>query len=238
MEDKANLVEAFSEMAPRYEQVVDSELKRFWGWSYSGFVNILLASIPLEPDDILLDVATGTGVIPSLLAKAGLPSTHIHGLDITFTMLKHAKHRLGDQNGHVNQNLVCASAMEMPYANSAFTKITCGLATHHMDVKQLICESYRLLQRGGSLTIADVGGSSIMKFPIIKLFVKLFAFCYFILFENITRAWAETKAVSNVLSKDDWNLVLYDSGFRNIVIQELTSRYFWIPAPLLIKTEK
>ena len=238
MEDKANLVEAFSEMAPRYEQVVDSELKRFWGWSYSGFVNILLASIPIEPDDIILDVATGTGVIPSLLGKAGLPGNHIHGLDITLTMLKHAKQRLGDPKGRVNQNLVCASAMEMPYTNSTFTKITCGLATHHMDVKQLISESHRVLQSGGMLTIADVGGSSILKFPVINFFVKLFVFCYFILFENITRAWAETNAVSNVLSMDDWKLLLTDSGFRNIVIQELTSRYFWIPAPLLIMSEK
>jgi ubiquinone/menaquinone biosynthesis C-methylase UbiE len=238
MEDRANLVEAFSEMAPRYEQVVDSELKRFWGWSYSGFVNILLASIPIEPQDIILDVATGTGVIPYRLEKAGHPQNLIHGLDITLTMLMHARRRLADQNGHVNQNLVCASAMEMPYAGSAFTKVTCGLATHHMDVKQLISESYRVLQSGGKLTIADVGGSSILKFPVIKFFVKLSVFCYFILFENITRAWAETNAVSNVLSKDDWNLVLRDSGFRNINVQELTSRYFWVPAPLLITSEK
>jgi ubiquinone/menaquinone biosynthesis C-methylase UbiE len=238
MEDRANLVEAFSEMAPRYEQVVDSELKRFWGWSYSGFVNILLASIPLKPNDVILDVATGTGVIPSLLYKAGLPGNHIHGLDITLSMLKHAKKRLADQNGHVNQNLVCASAMEMPYANATFTKITCGLATHHMDVKQLISESYRVLQNGGLLTIADVGGSNILKIPVIKFFVELLVFCYFILFENISRAWAETKAVSNVCSKDNWSLILKNTGFRNIVIQELTSRYFWVPAPLLIKTEK
>jgi len=238
MEDKANLIEAFSEMAPRYEQVVDSELKRFWGWSYSGFVNILLASIPLEPDDILLDVATGTGVIPSLLAKAGLPSTHIHGLDITFTMLKHAKHRLGDQNGHVNQNLVCASAMEMPYANSAFTKITCGLATHHMNVTQLISESHRVLQSQGKLTIADAGGSNLWKFPGMKFLLRIAAFIYFFLVENKSRAWAETKAVSNVLSKDDWSFILVNSGFQNIVIQSLKSRYFWVPAPLLIKAEK
>jgi ubiquinone/menaquinone biosynthesis C-methylase UbiE len=128
--------------------------------------------------------------------------------------------------------------MEMPYADSAFTKITCGLATHHMDVKRLISESHRVLQSGGMLTIADVGGSSILKLRVIKFFVKVFAFCYFILFENITRAWAETNAVSNVLSKDDWKLVLADSGFRNIVIQKLTSRYFWVPAPLLIMSEK
>jgi len=238
MEDKANIIEAFSEMAPRYEQVVDSELNRFWGWSYSGFINLLLTSMPVQPQDIILDVATGTGVIPSLLEKAGHPSNQIHALDITMSMLLHARRRLGDQDGHTHQHLVCASAMNMPYANSDFTQVICGLATHHMDVKMLILESYRVLRSGGKLTIADAGGSSIWKFPGVKFLVQIAAFIYFFLVENKSRAWAETSAVSNVLSKDDWSLVLMNSGFRNIVIQKLKSRYFWVPSPLLIKAEK
>jgi Methylase involved in ubiquinone/menaquinone biosynthesis len=238
MEDKANIIEAFSEMAPRYEQVVNSELNRFWGWSYNGFINLLIASTPIQPQDIILDVATGTGVIPSLLEKAGHPHNQIHGLDITLSMLMHAKRRLGDQDDQSNHNLVCASAMEMPYANSSFSQVICGLATHHMDVKKLIRESYCILRSGGKLTIADVGGSNVLKFPAVKFLVRIFAFCYFMLVENKSRAWAESRAVSNVLSKDDWSLVLMDSGFRNIVIQKLSTRYFWVPAPLLIKAEK
>jgi ubiquinone/menaquinone biosynthesis C-methylase UbiE len=238
MADKTNIVEAFSEMAPRYEQVVDSELNRFWGWSYKAFVNLLLKSTPVHPQDIILDVATGTGVIPSLLEKDGHPRCQIHGLDITMSMLVHAKRRPGQQDIASNQNLVCASAMEMPYSNSGFSQVICGLATHHMDVKKLIDESYRVLQNGGKLTIADVGGSNIMKIPGIKFLVRIIAFSYFILFENITRAWAESSAVSNILSTDDWSLVLMKSGFKNIVIQKLSSRYFWVPAPLLIKAEK
>jgi ubiquinone/menaquinone biosynthesis C-methylase UbiE len=238
MEDKANIIEAFSELAPRYEQVVNTELNRFWGWTYNAFVNLLIASTSIQPQDIILDVATGTGVIPALLEKVGHPHNQIHGLDITLSMLKHAKLRLGDQNGQVNRNLVCASAMEMPYAASSFSQVICGLATHHMDVKKLICESFRLLRKAGKLTIADVGGSNTLKIPAVKFIVRIFAFCYFILHENKTRAWAESSAVSNVLSKDDWNLVLMDCGFRNIEIQELKSRYFWVPAPLLIKAEK
>jgi hypothetical protein len=107
-----------------------------------------------------------------------------------------------------------------------------------MDVNKLLCESYSILQSGGKLTIADVGGSKLMKFPPVKFFVRVFAFCYFILFENKTRAWAESSAVSNVLSSEDWSLLLSKSGFQNIAIQKLSSRYFWVPAPLLIKAEK
>ena len=238
MEDKANIIEAFSEMAPRYEQVVDSELNRIWGWSYSGFINLLLASTPIQPQDVILDVATGTGVIPYHLEKAGHPHNQIHGLDITMSMLIRAKRRLGDQDGHGNQNLVCASAMEMPYAKSGFTQVICGLATHHMDIKILLLECYRVLRSGGKLTIADVGGSNLWKFPVVKFLVRRIAYIYFFLFENKSRALAESRAISNILSKDDWNLVLLDSGFRNINILKLNPRYFWVPAPLLIKAEK
>lgn len=238
MEDKANIIEAFSEMAPRYEQVVDSELNRFWGWSYTGFINLLIASTSIHPKDIILDVATGTGVIPALLEKAGHPHERIHGLDITMSMLKHAKRRLEEQDDHKKQNLACASAMNMPYADSSFTQVICGLATHHMDVRELILESHRVLRSGGKLTIADAGGSSYWKIPGVKFLLRIAAFIYFFLVENKSRAWAETKAVSNVLSKDDWNLVLINSGFREIMIQKLKSRFFWVPAPLLIKAEK
>jgi ubiquinone/menaquinone biosynthesis C-methylase UbiE len=238
MANKSNIIESFTEMAPRYEQVVDSELNRFWGWSYSGFINLLLASTPIQPQDIILDVATGTGVIPDLLEKAGHPRNQIHGLDITMSMLLHAKQRLGDEDGQVKQHLLCASAMEMPYANSSFTQVICGLATHHMDVHTMIQESVRVLQDGGKLTIADVGGSNVLKIPGVKFFVRIALYIYFALAENKSRAWAEADAVSNVLSKEDWTLILRNSGFRNIVVQKLKSRYFWVPSPLLIRAEK
>jgi ubiquinone/menaquinone biosynthesis C-methylase UbiE len=238
MEDQAHIVEAFTEMAPRYERVVDLELNRFWGWSYAEFVNLLLASASIQPHDIILDIATGTGVIPSLLNKAGHPSNQVHALDITMPMLQNARERLEDQDGKVNQQLVCASAMQMPYASSSFSQVICGLATHHMNVNELIHESVRILQSGGKLTIADVGGSNVLKIPVVKFFVRIVLFVYFVLTENKNRAWAESKAVSNVLSKEDWTVILMKAGFRNIGIQKLHSKYFWVPSPLLIKAEK
>jgi ubiquinone/menaquinone biosynthesis C-methylase UbiE len=238
MEDHGSIVEAFSQMAPRYEQIVDSELHRFWGWSYSEFVARLLASTSIQPQDTLLDIATGTGVIPFMLEKSGLAPTRIHGLDITLAMLLRAKRRLADQNGQVSQNLVCASAMEMPYASASFSQITCGLATHHMDVDQLLLESFRVLRSGGTLTLADVGGAKPLKFPPLRFVVQVIVFFYFLLFENIPRAWAEARAVSNVHSQEDWERILSRIGFQQIMAQKLSSRHFWVPAPLLIKACK
>jgi ubiquinone/menaquinone biosynthesis C-methylase UbiE len=102
----------------------------------------------------------------------------------------------------------------------------------------LIHESVRILQSGGKLTIADVGGSNVLKIPVVKFFVRIVLFVYFVLTENKNRAWAESKAVSNVLSKEDWTVILMKAGFRNIGIQKLHSKYFWVPSPLLIKAEK
>ncbi len=238
MKTNQSIVEAFTELAPRYTEVVDSELNRFWGWSYERFVDLLLSATPVQPQDIVLDIATGTGVIPSLLEKGGHPRNQIHGLDITFAMLREARRRSVESNVDGKQNLVCATALEMPYVNYGFNKVFCGLATHHMDVDILLKESFRVLQKGGNLTIADVGGSELLKNPIIRFVVRIFAFCYFILQENVNRAWAETRAVSNVLSKEDWTIALHNLGFRNIFIQKLQSRFFWVPAALLIKAEK
>jgi hypothetical protein len=107
-----------------------------------------------------------------------------------------------------------------------------------MNVEKLIFESHRVLQSGGKLTIGDVGGSRLWKIPGVKFVLRIIAFAYFIVFENKSRAWAETSAVANILSKEDWSQILMNSGFRNIAIQKLKSRYFWVPSPLLIKAEK
>ena len=109
MKRNQNVIEAFTEMAPRYETVVDAELSRFWGWSYPSFVTRLAASLPLFGGGRILDVATGTGSIPQALQSRGAAAARLHGLDITFAMLARAR-------GLTQQPLplVCASAMSMP----------------------------------------------------------------------------------------------------------------------------
>ena len=42
MKEKQLVHKAFTELAPRYEAVVDGELNTFWGWSYQDFVDQLV----------------------------------------------------------------------------------------------------------------------------------------------------------------------------------------------------
>ena len=194
MANKANLIDSYTEMAPRYEQVVDSKLSHFGGWSYSGFINPLLASAPVRPQETIMDVSDRTGVIAVLLEKAGHPRNQNHGLDTTMSMRLYARQRPGDPYHHAGKHLLCASAMEMPCANSSFTQVICSLATLQMDVKMSIKESVRGLQKGGKLIIADMGLSKVLKFPGMKFFVRIALFIYFILVENKSRKIVEEAA--------------------------------------------
>ena len=238
MSEKENIIETFTELAPRYEEVVDAELNRFWGWSYTGFVNHLIQMTPIPQKGRLLDIATGTGVIPIKVATEGLGKSRLHGLDITLSMLTRAQKKLTERDIRDKVDLVCASGMDIPYANGSFDLVTCALATHHMDIKLLLSEVHRILAEGGMLSIADVGGSNLWKSPVVKFFLRIFAFIYFLLKENIHRAWAEADAISNVRSKEEWSDLLAQIGYKEISITKLRSKYFWIPEPLVIKAIK
>lgn len=252
MNNKDNIIATFMELAPRYEEVVNAELNRFWGWSYTGFVNQLILATPIPEKGRMLDLATGTGVIPIRVAtecpKETAPKSNpeesssgpsrIHGLDITMSMLTRASKKMVASNLIDRMDLVCASAMDIPYASGSFQLITCALATHHMDVRLLLEESWRVLREGGHLSIADVGGSDLWKLPVVKFFLRIAAFMYFLFTENISRAWAEAGAISNVRSKDEWFDLLTGIGFRDIRITKLKSKHRWVPEPLVIQAIK
>ena len=252
MNDKENIIETFTELAPRYEEVVNAELNRFWGWSYTGFVDQLIRATAIPEKGRLLDLATGTGVIPVKIAterssehapessqrEGAAGPSRIHGLDITMSMLARARKKMVAGKIQDRVDLVCASAMDIPYTSRSFHLVTCALATHHMDVRLLLSETWRVLHEEGMLSIADVGGSNLWKSPVVKFFLRIAAFVYFLFTENINRAWAEAEAVSNVRSKEEWFDLLTEAGFREIKITKLKSKHRWIPEPLVIQAVK
>ncbi|MFC1997271.1 class I SAM-dependent methyltransferase [Chloroflexota bacterium] len=236
--DNENIIDTFTEMAPNYEETVNSELISFWGLGYEEFINTLLDLTPIRHELKILDIATGTCVIPIKLLEKKDCDHHIHGLDITYEMLNHAKRNLKNHNNQGAVKLTCASAMEMPYAKRSFDLAFCGLATHHMNVSLLLEEVYRVLRYGGQLSFADVGSTKLWNFPGVEWIIRLLAFVYYVFKEGPNRAWAEASAISNVRSAEQWNSLLNDLNFKNISIKKLESKYIWIPSPLVILAEK
>jgi ubiquinone/menaquinone biosynthesis C-methylase UbiE len=232
------ITEAFTELAPRYEEVVDKELQRFWGWSYDGFVDVLINELSMQTGDVVLDIATGTSVIPLKIAEAGKLAGKVVGLDITPAMLFRGREKIREQGLERSINLVCASAMRMPIAPASFDAILCGLAIHHLDLDEMLIEAFRLLKTDGTLTIGDVGGSSIWKIPGVKLLLRVGAFFYFWWAESSTRAWAEATAVSSIFTEQEWFFYLSKHGFEQIEIKKLVSKHFWAPDPLIISAKR
>lgn len=223
-------------MSSHYEEVVDGELSLFWGWSYQDFLAELVKHTPLQENQKILDIATGTSVIPRKLMEQDIPGIQITGLDITESMLRKAQEKNEAAGYPSDIRLVCGDAMRLPYAEGSFDVIVSGLASHHMDIPLMLSEMRRVLKPEGMLSIVDVGTSQLWETKLFKFFARVIAFLFFLIRENSTRAWAEAAAVNNLRTPLGWQNDLSHAGFKNIKIIKLKSKYRWTPEPLSIQS--
>jgi len=238
LDEQDHIIKTFTEMASRYESLMNSELNRFWGVNYIDFVQELINEIDFGSHQCILDIATGTAFIPQYLTAQKIPHHHVVGLDLTFEMLSNAKGQIRKNSSDSSIQLVCASAHAMPFQKHTFDVATCCLATHHMNADLLLKNIYSSLKPGGKFHLADVGGSKRWKVGIIRTFIKVIAFIYFIFVENLSRAQAESEAVANVLTIKEWRKLIGDQGFVSIKTRELKSKRFWVPNPVIIEVKK
>jgi len=237
MKEKQAVQDAFTEMSAHYEEVVDGELNLFWGWSYQNFLSELVKHTRIEDNQKILDIATGTSIIPRKLMEQNIPGIQITGLDITESMLRQGQMKIAAAGHLPDIRLVCGDAMALPYADGSFDVIVSGLASHHMDIPLMLSEMKRVLKSNGLLSIIDVGTSPIWETRFFQFLARIIAFLIFLIRENSTRAWAESSAVDNLRTPEGWQNELAQAGFNNIRIIRLKSKYSWIPEPLSIQSK-
>ncbi len=247
-----HVVEAFTTLAPYYEETVDRELRLFWGVGYREFVERLLSRLVIGKGERVLDIATGTGVVPAaILAQA--PPLRIHpdhgpvvGLDITPAMLAEAQRRLGPTD---KVRFVCGSGMAMPLAGGAFDVAICCLGTHHMDVATLLAELSRVLRPGGRLLIADVCATAFWRsWPGRVMFALLLGFyslwlrlprrgngleAYGVSMDR-ERARAEIEAFRNYRTPEEWRELLQRYGFTTVEMSTIPALRRIYPGGVLI----
>ena len=236
--DQKTIVDAFTIMAPDYENLVDKELSAFWGWRYQDFMNLVVGMSEIYEKDRVLDIATGTAVIPFTIYNLNPDSGSIHGLDITLSMLLKAKQKLSTANSQINLELTCASGVHLPYRSGSFDFVICGLATHHMEVSGLLAEIARVTRPKGRITLADVGGVPLWKWPVINTLIRAAAFIYFLPGHGFARAWSEGAALSNVRTAQEWGELLKAYDFTGIKITKLQTAHFWSPDALVLQAQK
>lgn len=228
------VIEAFTELAPRYEETMDWELRELWGLGYEEFVNQLIETISIEDGDVILDVATGTARIPLAIATKTESTRQIVGLDITLAMLKYGLANLKAKGVTASTKLVCASAMDMPFVEGIFDVVICGLGMHHMDVPKMLSEMRRVLKTGGSLIMADVGASAFWRsfwgIALLRILLARYGLTH-----RSARGQAEKEAFPNIRTAGEWHTLLSGSGFTKIEIAESRARRPWYPCALIMK---
>ncbi|MCD6287142.1 MAG: class I SAM-dependent methyltransferase [Anaerolineae bacterium] len=230
-----NIVKAFTELAPRYEKTMDRELRFMWGLPYRDFVNRLVQVAEVEEGSRILDIATGTAVIPLSIGAEVRDSVQVVGLDITPAMLRQGMRNVRRAPSTAHIDLVCGSAMSVSLADGVFDMVVCGLAMHHLNVARTLSEIGRVLTEDGRLNLGVVGVPLFWRSWWGEKIVVAGIRAFYRFTHGGPRAQAESDAFYNLHTGEEWRAILSASGFVDIEITEIPSRFRWGPNALFVK---
>ncbi len=143
------------------------------------------------PDSIVLDVATGTGLLAADFAGAIGDNGLVVGVDLTLSMLQTAKERLRAKGLAERTDWVLARAENLPFRENSFRSASISLALRNVsDARLTFREMTRATIKGGVVISLDFAR------PPNRLF-RLFYYDYLLgLFpifgRMVSRAWGKT----------------------------------------------
>src|SRR6266404_3502721 len=108
------------------------------------------------PDDTVLDVACGPGLVVAAFARV---VRHATGIDITPAMLERARAHAAEQ-GLTNVRFDHSDVTSLPYADGSFTIVSSRFAFHHfLDPTAVLAEMRRVCAPGGEVVVIDTEAS-------------------------------------------------------------------------------
>ena len=110
---------------------------------------IIVESAEIEPDQNVLDVACGSGVVTREIAKVVGRKINPSGLDISAGMIEVARSITPDIDWRVGD------AMALPYADNQFDRVVCQFGLMFFpDRVQSLKEMIRVLKPGGRIAVS------------------------------------------------------------------------------------
>lgn len=107
----------------------------------------------VSPQDTVLDVACGSGIVACAFAKV---ADRVIGIDITPAMLEQAT-VLAEQKGLKNLSWQQGDIEKLPFPDESFSIVMSRYAFHHfLQPDVVMSEMMRVCRRGGRVLIADV----------------------------------------------------------------------------------
>lgn len=120
-------------------------------------LRLLVSMSEAGPQDTLLDVACGPGLVVCAFAEVVRQAI---GVDLTPAMLERAS-ALQREKGLRNVSWQVGEVGALPFPEGAFSIVTCRYALHHFeDPEAVLAEMGRVCIPGGRIVIADVQASS------------------------------------------------------------------------------
>ena len=143
-EKKAYVEQMFTAIAPRYDL-----LNRLLSLGRDDRWRRQAAKCCQADAKLVLDVATGTGKMASILARR--PGVRqVVGLDFTPAMLARAKTRLAKQKRHSSVALIRGDAQNLPFPDATFDCVTITYALRNVtDISKTFAEMTRVARPGG-----------------------------------------------------------------------------------------
>jgi SAM-dependent methyltransferase len=122
-----------------------------------GALRAIVAAASPSPDDTLLDVACGGGIVVCAFAPH---VRHATGIDMTPAMLDRARALAADKLvGNVSWQVGDVAAL--PHPDSAFTIVVTRFAVHHFfDPSAVLREMVRVCAPGGRIIVVDTCAAS------------------------------------------------------------------------------
>lgn len=118
---------------------------------------LLLAASGVRPDDSVLDVACGPGLMACEFAKV---ARHVTGIDLTPAMIEQAR-TLQRSHGLTNLTWHVGDVLPLPFPTASFSLVFTRYSFHHLlDPKAVLAEMVRVCRSGGRVVVVDVFTSS------------------------------------------------------------------------------
>lgn len=112
----------------------------------------IMARIQPVADPLMLDVATGAGRLPLIMARNASFEGHVIGLDASNRMLNAARQKVAAEHFEGFITLMRGDAAELPFADNSFDVLTCLEALEFLPgPRGALKEICRVLRPGGLL---------------------------------------------------------------------------------------
>lgn len=171
----------------------------------------------------MLELASGTGVLSSMLARSG---KNVTGIDFTFEYLRASKNKR-------HTDIAQGTAEILPYRSELFDAVVSSYLAKYVNVQQVINECWRVLRPGGIAVFHD--------FTYPKGAIRVLWNTHFALLRVTGRlipSWRQVfEQLDSVIKNSDWvsqiTRILQSRGF-----QKVERKYYTADTAAIVSAEK